>query len=87
MPAAFMLVHRARACVVEVPLGETNEAYEIEVLDDGVVKRTLHSTTSEVVYSLTDQAADFGTPRLSYQIRVYQLSAVLGRGSPAEAIV
>lgn len=73
--------------VVEVPLGETNEAYEIEVLDDGVVKRTLHSTTSEVVYSLTDQAADFGTPRLSYQIRVYQLSAVLGRGSPAEAIV
>lgn len=73
--------------VVEVPMGEADESYEIEILDEGVVKRVLNSTGPAVVYAAAEQVIDFGTPRSAYSVRVYQMSAVVGRGAPLEATV
>jgi hypothetical protein len=83
---------RSRALVadaweqVEVPLAEDLESYDVQILDGAVVKRTLTSTTTSVLYSAAQQTADWGAPFSPGQtlaIRIYQLSNRLGRGDPA----
>ncbi|MFN3993101.1 MAG: LysR substrate-binding domain-containing protein [Tabrizicola flagellatus] len=52
----------------------------------GLVKRTLTSTTTSVLYTAAQQTADWGAPLGPGQtlvIRIYQLSNRLGRGTPA----
>ena len=65
-----------------VPLGETSEAYEIDILDapGGAVLGTLTSASPSVVYANADILADFGTVPASLTVAVHQLSAVAGRG-------
>ncbi|MFN3834678.1 MAG: hypothetical protein ACK4NO_02130, partial [Glycocaulis sp.] len=67
-----------------VPLGEANEAYEIDILDGpgGAVKRTLTSVSPSVVYANAEMLADFGAVPVALSVVVYQLSAVAGRGFP-----
>lgn len=72
---------------VAVPNSETSESYEVDVLDGANVVRTLTSSTASVAYSAADQTTDFGSPQASIAVRVYQLSAIVGRGTPAEATV
>jgi hypothetical protein len=71
----------------EVPLGEDVESYEVDVLDGDSVVRTLASDTASVVYTAAQQVADFGSPPPTYNVRVYQLSAAYGRGTPRAAVV
>ncbi|WP_367115858.1 hypothetical protein [Hyphomicrobium sp.] len=71
----------------EVPLGEDAEGYEIDILDGASVKRTLTSVTPVAIYTSAQQTADFGSPQPAYDIRVYQLSATYGRGTPRSATV
>jgi hypothetical protein len=67
--------------LVDVPLNEASESYEVDVLDGaGQVVRTLSSTIPSVIYTAADQAADFGAPQSAISLAVYQLSAVVGRG-------
>jgi hypothetical protein len=69
---------------VGVTLGEETEAYEVEILDGAVVRRLLASTTTSVLYTAADQTADWGAPLGpgdSLSIRIYQLSALIGRGA------
>ena len=69
---------------VEVPLIEEVEAYEIEILDGATVKRTLTTTTTNAIYTAADQITDWGAllgPGDTLTIRVYQLSALIGRGA------
>lgn len=71
---------------VEVPLAEDAESYEVQILDGAVVKRTLTSSTTSVLYTAAQQATDWGAPLGSGQtlaLRIYQLSNRLGRGTPA----
>jgi hypothetical protein len=70
-----------------VPLGEANEAYEVDILDGpgGAVLRTLNSTSPTVVYTAAEQTADFGASQPAIHLRVVQLSATIGRGFPALA--
>jgi hypothetical protein len=71
---------------LEVPLAEELEAYEVEILDGAAVKRVLTTTTTSTVYTAVDRAADWGAPLGpgdTLSIRIYQLSAHLGRGAPA----
>ncbi|RIA56753.1 baseplate multidomain protein megatron [Dichotomicrobium thermohalophilum] len=70
-----------------VPLNEPSESYEIDVLDGGNVVRTLTATTSSVVYSAADQAADFGAAQSSVDVVVYQISEIVGRGVGRAATV
>lgn len=83
---------RSRALVadaweqVEVPLAEDQEGYDVQILDGAVVKRTLTSTTTAVLYTAAQQTADWGAllgPGQTLAIRIYQLSNRLGRGDPA----
>jgi len=79
---------------VDVPLGEASEAYEVDILDGtGALKRTITATASaggsvvtpasqSAFYTSADQIADFGANQVTLSVRIYQLSATVGRGFP-----
>lgn len=71
----------------EVPLGEAEERYEIDFLDGLSVKRTLAVTSPAAIYTAAQQIADFGASQAAVSVRVHQMSAVVGRGSPAIALL
>ena len=69
---------------LEVPLAEELEAYEVEILDGATVKRVLSAATNSTIYTATQQTADWGAPLGpgdTLEIRIYQLSALVGRGA------
>lgn len=69
---------------LEVPMTEEQEAYEVEILDGAAVKRVLSTTTTNAVYAAAEQTADWGAllgPGDTLDIRIYQLSALVGRGA------
>lgn len=72
---------------VELPNSEADESYSIDIIDGSAVVRTLTSSTPSVVYTAADQTTDFGAPPAEVTVRVYQLSAIVGRGTPAEATI
>ena len=68
-----------------MPLAEELEAYEVEILDGATVKRVLSTTTTSAVYTAAQQTADWGAPLGpgdTLDIRIFQLSALVGRGAP-----
>lgn len=66
---------------VDVPLGETTEAYSVDILKpDGKVVRTIDSTVPFVMYTAEQQTADFGSVQSSIKFTVYQISSTVGRG-------
>lgn len=68
---------------VDVPLGETSESYEIDIYSDGTyttVKRTLTAATPTVAYTSAQQTTDFGSNQATLYLKLYQLSATVGRG-------
>ncbi len=71
----------------EVPIGETLEHYEIDILDNGSVMRTISTQSPEGVYSAGDQLSDWGAVQSSYHIKVYQISEIYGRGGSGEAVL
>jgi hypothetical protein len=70
---------------VTVPLGEDAEAYEVDILAGTAVVRTLHASAPSALYAAADEIADFGTAQTSLAVRVYQISATVGRGFPSSA--
>lgn len=71
----------------DVPLGEAQEAYELDVFDGADIVRTITVNAATATYTATEQTADFGSPQSSISIRVYQLSAMVGRGRAGEATI
>ncbi|MDH3660910.1 MAG: phage tail protein, partial [Alphaproteobacteria bacterium] len=72
--------------LVDVPLNETTEAYEVDVFDGaGEVLRTIASSTPTATYTVADQTADFGAPQSSITTSIHQLSAAVGRGFAGRA--
>ncbi|SLN76426.1 hypothetical protein ROA7023_04162 [Roseisalinus antarcticus] len=68
-----------------MPLAEELEAYEVEILDDAILKRVLSTATTSAVYTAAQQTADWGAPLApgdTLDIRIFQLSALVGRGAP-----
>ena len=75
---------------VDVALGETTESYEVEIYADNtyaVVKRTLTTATTSVAYTSAQQTADFGGNQTTLYVKIYQLSATVGRGYPLTATI
>jgi hypothetical protein len=75
---------------VDVPQSEASEAYEVEILDgaDGDVLRTITGLTSPTTtYSAANQISDGLTPGDPIYFRVYQCSAVVGRGHAADGSI
>ncbi len=71
----------------DVPLNETFELYEIEIMNGSTIKRTLTSNTQNITYSSANQITDFGSNQLSVSVRIYQISDKVGRGKIKEAII
>jgi hypothetical protein len=71
----------------DVPMSEETLAFEIDIYDalGSTVVRTLEATEEEVIYTATQQIADFGTTVQQVQVAIYQMSAAVGRGHPLEA--
>lgn len=70
----------------DVPLGETSEAYEVDIYDGATVVRTIAVTSSVASYTEAQQIADFGTVQDYLTVAVYQMSPVLDiRGFPTFA--
>lgn len=69
---------------VASPVGEASESYEIDVMSGSTVKRTIPSATPVITYTAADQTSDFGSPQSAITLRIYQLSATVGRGYPLE---
>ncbi len=72
---------------VDVPLGEESERYEVDIMDGATVVRTISSSVTECTYSAAEQVADFGAVQTEVAVRVYQLSAVVGRGVSGDGVV
>lgn len=65
---------------VDVPLGESSERYEVEIMDGGEVVRLLSAASPEAAYSTAMQLEDFGSLQGAVNVHIYQLSEVAGRG-------
>lgn len=72
---------------VDVPLDETTESYEIDIMNGSTVVRTLTSTTPTVLYSAAQQTTDWGSPPATYTVNIYQLSSRVGRGRAGNAVI
>lgn len=67
-----------------LPMSEAVEAYQVDVVYLGNVIRTLSSGTESATYSAAQQATDGTAAATALFFRVYQISAVMGRGWPGE---
>lgn len=68
--------------LIDVPLAETTESYEVDIMSGSTVKRTITSTTATVTYTSAQQVTDFGGVQSALTVNVYQMSATVGRGFP-----
>ncbi|SIO34766.1 Putative phage tail protein [Rhodovulum sp. ES.010] len=69
---------------VDAPFAEELESYEVEILDGATVKRVLSTSTTSALYTTAQQTADWGGPLGpgdTLDIRIFQLSALVGRGA------
>jgi hypothetical protein len=71
---------------MDVPLGETEERYEVDILDGTTVVRTLAATSPTATYTASQQTADLGSPQPSISLRIFQTSPTRGRGTPRAAV-
>ena len=66
---------------VDVPLGEASELYAVVILNCGTVVRSFDIiTTPTATYAATQQITDFGSTQTSISVKIYQISAAVGRG-------
>jgi hypothetical protein len=67
-----------------IPLGETTEAYEVEIYTSSTyatLKRTITGLSSPAcTYTSAQQVTDFGSNQATVYFKIYQLSSVVGRG-------
>lgn len=72
----------------EPPLGEAVERYRLEILTtEGLVRRSVETTTSNYVYSVADQSVDFPNGIATLRVRVAQWSQRCGFGEGGESIL
>lgn len=70
---------------VDAPLSEAAESYEVEIWTSGygTLKRTITGLiTPAATYTSAQQVTDFGSNQTTLHVRVFQLSATVGRGTP-----
>lgn len=63
-----------------LPLSESSESYEIDIVLDSVIKRTLSSSSEAATYTAAQQVTDGYATANSIVFNLYQLSSTLGRG-------
>lgn len=75
----------------DIPLSEESESYEVDIIAPGAspetALRTLETNTTSVTYTAAEQAADGFAGDDLIVVRVYQMSATVGRGTAGEGIL
>ena len=71
----------------DVPLGESAESYQLEILDGSTVVRTVVTSEPTYTYSAADQTADFGARPDPVSFRVGQYSPGVTLGTLHEVTV
>jgi len=73
----------------DVPLGEASQAYEVDIRNAGdtATLRTITAATPTASYTAALQTADGLTPGNPVVLRVFQISATVGRGIQRSATV
>lgn len=72
---------------VDADLGETSEAYDVDIYKNGAVVRTISVTAQTASYSAANQVTDFGSAQASVTVKVYQVSSTVDRGFATTATV
>ena len=73
---------------VDAPLNAESELYDVEIMNGGTVVRTFSNiSTSAQTYTALEQTSDFGSPQSAVSVKIYQRSAVVGRGIAGQATV
>lgn len=72
---------------IDVPLREMVELYEIAIYDGSTERRRWRVSSTNAVYLLADQTADFGSAPTSLTISVTQISGLVGPGTSLVATV
>lgn len=71
---------------VDIPLSEATEAYQVDIYTPDsphTVVRMISATTPTATYTAAQQSTDFGSDSATHvMVAVYQMSAVVGRGTP-----
>lgn len=71
----------------DVSPGEEKEEYEVEIIDGETLLRTIKSIPCpSLVYSIEQQIEDFGSKADSFNIKIYQISTITGRGDAGMAV-
>ncbi len=70
----------------DIPLGEAEERYRLEIRKDGAALRTVEVAAPAYLYPAADEVADFGAPQAALSIVVRQLGDRLD-GLPATAVL
>jgi GTA TIM-barrel-like domain/Putative phage tail protein len=73
--------------LAEVPLGEAEEAYALDILSGATVKRSVRTSAPVWLYGAADEMADFGAPQTALRLRVRQISQAAGPGRAGDALV
>jgi len=69
---------------IDVPLNETLEGYEVDIISGTDIKRTIAGLSApNTTYSAAEQTTDFGSVQSSVVMDIYQLSGIAGRGYAA----
>lgn len=71
----------------DVPLGEAIEAYEVDIILNEKILRTISINKPQAIYTASQQIDDFGKVQASIKVRIYQISEVYGRGAVKEEIL
>ena len=66
--------------LIDIPLGEDIEAYDLDLLRNGQVARTLAMTGASVLYPAAQETRDFGGAQGGFDVQAFQKSAAVGRG-------
>ncbi|MBI3672549.1 MAG: glycoside hydrolase/phage tail family protein [Rhizobiales bacterium] len=69
----------------DVPLNEETESYSVDILNGTTVVRTIAVAAPSASYTAAQQVTDFGSAQSAIAVKIYQLSATVGRGRAASA--
>ena len=84
-PAENADFNRALAHVLEMEGGWTDDPYDPGGPTNFGITLATYARDKGVELTAANQTSDFGSPQTSIALRIYQLSATRGRGSPREA--
>jgi len=66
-----------------LPLGETSESWQADIMDGADVVRTISGTSLPLTYTAAQQVTDFGVEQTALEVNLYQISPALSlRGYP-----